>query len=64
MYRWAKLAKIEARCTQVNWRNIGQALFKAISIRIKVRILINAQINLCFFCSQDLVNYNFLLYQF
>ena len=59
MYRWAKLAKIEARCTRVNWRNIGQALFKAISIRIKVRILINAQINLCFFCSQDLVNYNF-----
>lgn len=43
MYRWAKLAKIKARCTQVNrrdWR--GQAFFKAISIRIKVRILINA----------------------
>lgn len=42
MYRWAKLAKIKARCAQVNWRDIGQAFFKAISIRIKVRILINA----------------------
>lgn len=59
MYRWGKLAKIEARCSQVNWRNIGQALFKAIPIRIKVRISINAQINLRFFSSQDLVNYNF-----
>ena len=59
MYRWEKLEKIKARCTQVNWRNIGQVLFKAISICIKVEILINAQINLCFFCSQDLVNYNF-----
>ena len=59
MYRSAKLEKIKARCTQVNWRNIGQALFKAISISMKVRILINAQISLCFSCSQDLVNYNF-----
>ena len=59
MYRWGKLAKIKARCTQVNWRNIGHALFKAISISMKVRILINAQISLSFFCSQDLVYYNF-----
>ena len=59
MYTSAKLEKIKARCTQVNWKNFGQALFKAISICIKVRILINAQISLCFFCSQDLVNYNF-----